>query len=63
MARRCVVCDKGTTSGNKISHSNRRSRRRWNANLQRIKINWKGIASRQYVCTRCLKGGKVDRAI
>ncbi|NLJ24911.1 MAG: 50S ribosomal protein L28 [Firmicutes bacterium] len=63
MARRCVVCDKGTTTGNKISHSNRKSRRRWNANLQRIKINLDGTVTSRYVCTRCLKGGKVTRAI
>ncbi|HHV93381.1 MAG TPA: 50S ribosomal protein L28 [Firmicutes bacterium] len=63
MARRCVVCNKGTTTGNNVSHSNRKTRRRWLPNLQRVKINWNGTVTRQYVCTRCLKGGKVSRAI
>ncbi|NLA58473.1 MAG: 50S ribosomal protein L28 [Firmicutes bacterium] len=63
MARRCVVCNKGTTTGNNVSHSNRKTRRRWVPNLQRVKINWNGTVARRYVCTRCLKGGKVSRAI
>ena len=63
MARRCIACDKGTTTGNKVSHSNRKSRRRWSANLQRVKLNLDGVVTSRYVCTRCLKGGKVKRAL
>ncbi|GEM_PF-331903 len=63
LARRCIVCDKGTTTGNKVSRSNRRSRRRWSANLQRVKLDLDGHVTSRYVCTRCLKGGKVKRAL
>ncbi|HHY43481.1 MAG TPA: 50S ribosomal protein L28, partial [Coprothermobacter sp.] len=35
MARVCSVCGKGTTFGHNVSHSNRRTNRRWVANLKR----------------------------
>ncbi|MGI6559099.1 MAG: 50S ribosomal protein L28 [Limnochordia bacterium] len=63
MARRCTVCGKGTETGNNISHSNVKTRRRWKANLQRIRILDKGVPRRAYVCTKCIKSGKVARAM
>jgi large subunit ribosomal protein L28 len=38
------------------------SKRRFNPNLQKIRINDRGAARRVYVCTRCLKAGKVSKA-
>jgi large subunit ribosomal protein L28 len=38
------------------------TRRRFNPNLQRIRIMVGGTAQRAYVCTRCLKSGKVEKA-
>ncbi len=35
------------------------TRRRFNPNLQKVRIEVKGSPRREYVCTRCLKGGKV----
>jgi len=35
----------------------------FNPNLQRVRVLLKGKATRAYVCTRCLKGGKVQKAI
>lgn len=63
MARRCIVCDKGTGSGNLRSHSLNKSRRTWKPNLQKARIIVKGSPQRAYVCTRCLKSGKVERAL
>ena len=37
--------------------------RRFNPNLQRVRVLLKGKAQRAYVCTRCLKAGKVEKAI
>jgi len=39
------------------------SKRRFNPNLQRIRVLLAGKAMRAYVCTRCLKAGKVQKAI
>ncbi|HET7560132.1 MAG TPA: 50S ribosomal protein L28 [Limnochordia bacterium] len=63
MARRCSVCAKETSSGNNVSHSVRKTRRVWLANVQRVRINDGGTHRRAYVCTKCLKAGKVAKAI
>lgn len=56
MSRVCAVCGKGQLSGNKVSHSNRKYRRAWGANVQKIKIvNDNGSTDHVYVCTRCLR--------
>ena len=36
------------------------TKRRFNPNLQKVRIDVKGSPSREYVCTRCLKADKVD---
>lgn len=63
MARRCVVCSKQTVTGNAVSHSHVKVRREWQGNLQRVRIVLKGAPQRAYVCTKCLKSGKVQRAV
>lgn len=63
MSRRCEICGKGQTSGNNVSHSVRRTRRKWNANIQNIRIEDNGKVRRANVCTKCIKSGKVNRAI
>ena len=39
------------------------TKRRFNPNLQRVRVLLDGKATRVYVCTRCLKGGKVQKAV
>lgn len=63
MARQCEVCGKGKVSGNKISHSNRHSRRSWLPNIRNVRAIVNGVPKRIKVCTRCLRSGKVERAI
>jgi large subunit ribosomal protein L28 len=36
-----------------------KSLRRFNPNLQRIKINIKGTIKRALVCTSCIQGGRI----
>jgi large subunit ribosomal protein L28 len=38
------------------------TRRRFDPNLQKVRINDGGRPRRVYVCTRCLKSGKVVKA-
>jgi large subunit ribosomal protein L28 len=59
----CSVCGKKTTTGNLVSHSNIKSKRTWSPNLQRVKIILNGSPQKVYVCTRCLRSGKVQRAV
>ncbi|MGO0121759.1 50S ribosomal protein L28 [Desulfothermobacter acidiphilus] len=63
MARRCAICGRGISFGNQVSHSNRASRRTWMPNLHRVKALVDGQPRRIRVCTRCLKAGKVVRAL
>jgi large subunit ribosomal protein L28 len=46
MSRKCEVCGKGQVSGNNVSHSNRHSRRKWNANIQTVRIDDNGTIRR-----------------
>jgi large subunit ribosomal protein L28 len=38
------------------------TKRRFDANLQKVRITERGALKRVYVCTRCLKAGKVTKA-
>lgn len=42
MSRICPVTGKGPLTGNNRSHSLRATRRRWNVNLQKYKVNVDG---------------------
>jgi large subunit ribosomal protein L28 len=61
MAANCDICGKGPGFGNSISHSHRRTSRRWNPNIQRVRATVDGSPRRLNVCTSCLKAGKVTR--
>lgn len=61
MSRKCEICGKGQVSGNNVSHSNRHTRRKWDANIQTVRANVDGTVKRVHVCTSCIRSGKVDR--
>ena len=63
MARICHSCGKRPAFGQSRSHSMVASKRRFDANLQKVRISEAGAPKRVYVCTRCLKAGKVQRAL
>ena len=63
MAKVCHCCGKGPAFGNNRSHSMAATRRRFDPNLQRMRVLVDGIAKRAYVCTRCIKAGKVTKAL
>ena len=63
MARVCQITGKKRMIGNNVSHSNRHSRRKWNANIQTIRIDDNGTIRKANVCTKCLRSGKVNRAV
>jgi large subunit ribosomal protein L28 len=62
MPKVCHVCNKGPAFGNSRSHSMVATKRRFDPNLQRVRIDVGGAPRRVYVCTRCLKAGKVTKA-
>ena len=46
---------------NNSSHSHRRTRRRWNPNIQTVRAMVGHTRKRMNVCTSCIKAGKVVR--
>lgn len=60
---KCEICDKGVSFGIKVSHSHRRSNKMWKSNIRRVKAIVNGTPKTINVCSRCLRSGKVVRAI
>ena len=52
---RCEVCGKGPQFGHNVSHSMRHTKRRWNANVQRVRIVQNGVEKQVYMCAKCIK--------
>ena len=62
MAAVGAVCGTGPSWGMNVSHSHRRTKRRWNPNIQRVKALIGSTPKRMYVCTGCIKSGKIVKA-
>ena len=56
MAAVCDVCGKGPGFGKAVSHSHRRTNRRWNPNIQTVRATDRpgDNKHRVNVCTSCL---------
>jgi len=63
LARVCAICGKGVQVGMQVSHSHIRTKKTWLPNLQRVRALVDGAPRRILVCTRCLRSGRVKRAI
>ena len=55
MAKRCENCGKGPMSGNNVSHSKVRTRRRFMPNLHVATVTVKGRTVKARLCTRCIR--------
>ncbi|OGC04071.1 50S ribosomal protein L28 [candidate division WOR-1 bacterium RIFOXYA12_FULL_43_27] len=62
MAKKCFYCGKHPRSGNTVSHSNHKTKRRFMPNLQSINILVAGKKLKEYVCTKCIKAGKAIKS-
>ena len=62
MARRCDICGKSPSVGNRVSHSEKKTKHTWNPNLQRVRALVDGKVKRIRVCTSCIRAGKVKKA-
>ncbi len=59
----CYVCGKKRMVGNNVSHSNKKTKRVFKPNLQRIRILTESGPRRTYVCTRCIRSGHITKVI
>jgi len=60
---KCEICGKELKFGIKVSHSHRRANRTWKPNIRRVRAVVDGTPKRVYACSRCLRSGKVQRAV
>jgi len=59
MAFACEICGKKRLVGNKVSHSNIKTKTTQRPNIKRVKAVVDGTSKKINVCTRCLRSGKV----
>jgi large subunit ribosomal protein L28 len=55
VSQQCAICGKRPVSGNNVSHSKVRTKRRFLPNLQAATITRDGRRVKARVCTRCLR--------
>jgi len=62
MAQTCDFCGKNRHKAHKVSHSNIKTRKWQQPNLQSIRALVDGETRRVSACTRCIRSGKVVKA-
>ena len=62
MAKECYVTGRKNLSGNTRSHSMTATRKKWKANLQKVKIVENGETKTVFVSARALKKNNLTRA-
>ena len=55
MSSRCDVCRRSAQYGHSVSHSNRKTNRRFKVNVQRRRLVINGTPQHVNICTRCLR--------
>ena len=63
MSRVCVICAKKPGFGQQPKPLDGRHQAPLRPNLQKMRILLDGSPTRAYVCTRCLKSGRVVKAV
>ncbi len=59
----CYVCGKNKVIGYNVSHAHNRSKRWLKPNLQTVKAVTSKGPRKVAVCTRCIRSGRVKKAI
>ena len=62
MSKVCEVCGKRPQVGHLVSHSARKTKRRFMPNLQRVRVIQGQTTKTINACTSCLKANKVRKA-
>lgn len=64
MSKECAMCGKKPQTGHLVSHSNIKTNRRFNPNLQSVRHQYpNGEVRTITVCTRCLRSGRVTKPV
>ncbi|MGE5474229.1 MAG: 50S ribosomal protein L28 [Ignavibacteriales bacterium] len=60
---KCSICEKQIVFGLNVAHSNKKTNRSWRPNIKKVRAVINGTPKTISVCTRCLRSGKVERAV
>ncbi|MDO9548780.1 MAG: 50S ribosomal protein L28 [Candidatus Marinimicrobia bacterium] len=63
MSKVCEICGKKPIYGNSVSHAHNKTRRRWEPNLKKMRIELDGSIRTAKVCTSCIKSDHVKKAV
>ncbi|MBF0117377.1 MAG: 50S ribosomal protein L28 [Desulfobacterales bacterium] len=63
MSKICEICGKKPQIGNLVSHAHNLTKRRFNPNLQRVRVLHNKSVKTMRVCTKCIKAGHVVKAV
>ena len=63
MSRICEICGKSSQVGNHRSHALNATKRRFQPNLQKVRIKDNGKVRSAKICTTCLKSNKIQKAL
>ncbi len=61
MARECAITGKKKKAGNIVTHANRKIKRSFKPNLQKVKVVKDGKVQKLWVSTKAIKSGLVER--
>jgi large subunit ribosomal protein L28 len=60
---KCFVCGKQRMAGQNVSHANNVTKRVFKPNIQTVRARVNGRAKQVHVCTRCLRSGRIEKAV
>lgn len=76
MAHQCEKCGKGPQMGNSVTHRGKAkylggvgtkitgiTRRQFKPNLQKVRVTENGSTKRIWVCTQCIRSGRIVKAV
>lgn len=63
MAKTCEKCGKKAMSGNNVSHSHKKTRRKFNVNLHNLHVVENGTSKKIKLCSSCLKKGDYTKSL
>ena len=63
MAAVCEVCGKKPIFGRNVSHAHNVTPRMFHPNIQRIRVRVGNNSKRMRVCTRCIRGGRIEKVV
>jgi len=63
MSRVCDICGKGVLVSMNLSHAHNRTKKRSYPNLQKVRVATDKGTQRMKVCSRCLRSGRIKKAV